>query len=224
MKKSTHKTDIFRKGVFSLVFVYFGFYTVRNHNYIPSPSELNEIHRKIWEEVKLPVSELRTGDLILRHGKGFVSDAMLSFSTNDPQYSHSGIVEIENGKAYVYHAVGGEENETNYTRREPIEVFCHPYSIHKFGIFRYNIEPEVIDEFVAQMKRYYQMKVEFDLDFDMYTDSKMYCSEMIYKAMGIATKGKNFIKMAYVMDKPYVAIDDLYLNEFCNPIFSYSYD
>lgn len=224
MKKKAHKTDIFRKGIFSLVFVYFGIYTIRNHNYIPSPSELNEIHRKIWEEVKLPISELRTGDLILRHGKGFVSDAMLSFSTNDPQYSHSGIIEIENGKAYVYHAVGGEENETNYTRREPIEVFCHPYSIHKFGIFRYNIEQDVLDEFVAQMKRYYQMKVEFDLDFDMYTDSKMYCSEMIYKAMGIATQGKNFIKMAYVMEKPYVAIDDLYLNEFCNPIFSYSYD
>lgn len=224
MSRKPNTGDIFRRGIFSLVFLYFGYYTVRNHNYIPSPRELNEIHKKLWEQVNLPVSELKTGDLILRHGKGFVSDAMLSFSTNDPQYSHSGIIEIENGQAFVIHAVGGEENETNYTRREPIAVFCHPYSIHKFGVFRFCIEDSVMDDFVAQMKRYYAQKIEFDLDFDMYTEEKMYCSEMIYKAMDIATKGKNFIPLARVMEKPYVAIDDLYLNGFCNPIFSYSYD
>jgi len=74
------------------------------------------------------------------------------------------------------------------------------------------------------MDEYYRRGVEFDFDFDMYTDDKMYCSEMIYKALLLATNNENYIPLSHVIEKPYVAIDNLYLNDHCNLIFCFNYD
>lgn len=179
----------------------------------------------MWEKVHLPVDSLRTGDLIVRLGRGFVSDALLSFSTKNPEYSHSGILEVENnGKVYVYHAIGGEENVSNKAKKERIELFCHPSAVHKFAIFRYDLPDSVLQDFVGRMRGYYDAGMEFDLDFDMNTLDKMYCSEMIYYAMDSAMKGNSFLQLSHVLEKPYMAIDDLYLNDYASPIFKYDYE
>ena len=47
---------------------------------------------------------------------------------------------------------------------------------------------------------------------------------MIYKALNVVTNEKNFIPLSTVMDKPYVAVDDLYLNDHCKFLFEYNYD
>lgn len=210
--------------MYTIVFGAFVFYTVKYIDYIPYPKRLSEDHRKKWVATGLDTSTLKDGDLVLRHSKGFVSDAILTFSTNDPQYSHSGIFRRKQGKPYVMHATGGEENVSNEMKWEPLELYCHPSAVFKFAVYRYDLPPEQLQHFLSLMDGYYKKGVEFDLDFDMYTDDKMYCSEMIYKALAIATNDENYVPLSEVLDKPYVAIDNLYLNDHCNLIFNYDYD
>ena len=57
----------------------------------------------------------------------------------------------------------------------------------------------------------------------MATDDKMYCSEMIYKGLVKVTGDPNYITLSKVIDKPYVAIDEMYLNPHCTQLFRYEY-
>lgn len=216
--------DRIRQGTFTMVFGAFVAYTVKYHDFNPYPKWLNEQSMKRWEAAGLDESKLQDGDLVLRHAKGFVSDAILPFSTNDPKYSHSGVVKKIKGKTYVLHASGGEENMSNTMKRDPIALYCHPDAIFKFGVYRLDLDSAQRTVFVEQMERYYREGMEFDFDFDMNTDEKMYCSEMIYKSLLVATNDKNYIPLSRVIEKPYVAIDNLYQNDHCNLIFEYEYD
>ena len=134
-----------------------------------------------------------------------------------------GIVKKINGQTFIYHATGGEENVSQKMKCEPIAIYCHPAATYKFGVFRWDLTDEQRTRFMEILDGYYKSGMEFDLDFDMTTDGKMYCSEMIYKALIAATGDKDYIALSNVIDKPYVAIDNLYLNPHCKNIFKYEY-
>lgn len=217
--------DRARQITFLAIFGWFCYYTAIYADFNPYPKWLNEKHKEMWKGAGIDESKLQDGDLVLRHSKGFVSDAILSFSTREPEFSHSGVVKKVNGKAYVYHATGGEEHVTNDMKRDHISLYCHPAAVFKFGIFRYDLPKEEMDQFMGIMDANYEKGVQFDLDFDMTTDETMYCSEMIYKAMEeVRGKEGNFLELSTVGHKPYVAIDDLYLNEHTTELYRYEYE
>ncbi|MFN8394432.1 MAG: hypothetical protein U0176_07145 [Bacteroidia bacterium] len=216
--------DRIRQGTYTIIFGFFVFYTIRYIDFNPYPKWLNEHQWQQWKAAGLDESTLMDGDLVLRHSKGFVSDAILTFQTQDPQFSHSGIVRKKDGKTFVYHATGGEENVSQKMKCDQIAIYCHPAATYKFGVFRWDLTDEQRERFVKRLDRWYDSGMEFDLDFDMTTNDKMYCSEMIYKGLVEATGDENYISLSKVIDKPYVAIDNLYLNPHCKQLFKYEYE
>lgn len=217
-------TDRLRQVFFLGIFGVFATHTYLTRTFIPYPKWLNEEHQRMWAAAKVDESELKDGDLILRHSRGFVSDAILSFSTREPEFSHSGIIRKVDGVTYVYHATGGEENVSNAMKRDKLALYCHPAAVFKFGIFRYDIPETEMEQFLAILDQNYADKMEFDLSFEMETDDRMYCSEMIYKAMeDVRGKERNFLGISGVGEKPYVAVDDLYLNDHTTEILRYEY-
>jgi hypothetical protein len=217
-------TDRIRQVIYTVIFAFFVFYTIRFIDFNPYPKWLSEKQMAQWKAAGLDESKLNDGDLVLRHSMGFISDAILTFQTQDPQYSHSGIVKKINGKTYIYHATGGEENVSQKMKRDPIAIYCHPAATYKFGVYCWDLADDQRKRFMDQLDYWYQSGMEFDLDFDMTTDDKMYCSEMIYKGLIKATGDPDYIALSNVIDKPYVAIDNLYLNPHCSRIFQYEYE
>lgn len=216
--------DILRKLFFAGLFITFTGYSVwATLNYDPKPKS-GEKTRKKWTEVPFDENILRTGDLIVRHGKGFVSECMLKFNNCEEKYSHSGIIHREGNKVYVYNSIGGESRENNKMLMEALDKFVHPDIAFNFGIYRYDLDSVHITTLDSLLGSYYKTGLEFDLDFDMYSEEKMYCSEMIYKSMIFVSKDKNYLPLSRVDGKPYVAIDDLYLNSHCKHILEYTYD
>lgn len=51
-----------------------------------------------WREAKPSYDSLKSGDLILRHGRGIISDAFMQLSVKEKKYSHSGLIHKEGGK------------------------------------------------------------------------------------------------------------------------------
>jgi hypothetical protein len=174
--------------------------------------------------LKLPDSSLlQNGDLIVRQGRGFISQAFLLFSKTDPRFSHAGFVSMENGKAYVYHAIGGEENKSNKLKKEALSSFCNPENSTEYGIFRYAFPVKTTSKIIPAAMQYYAAGLEFDTHMDLASDDKMYCSEFIYKILKDILPQKNIIPLSSISGKEYIAIDNLYLNKYCQAVFQYRY-
>jgi hypothetical protein len=198
----------------------FWFYKI----YEPDQANItSQSRQEKWAKAKPELGLLKTGDLICRHGRGVISNAFKSFSMRESKYSHTGIVSEEAGEFWVYHAIGGEENKSNKMRRDRLEIFCDPKFVHSFSSFRYDLDSIAMAEFIREIKGYYKTGLEFDTDFDLKTDDKMYCSEFIYKVLLKVSGNENYISLTRFSGYEYVAIDDLYLNSHTTQIYQFTY-
>ena len=179
--------------------------------------------QKQWTKAKPEVSGLKSGDLIFRHGRGFISNMLMSFGQREKKYSHAGIVSVENGIVYVYHCIGGEQNISNKLRKERLQVFCSPEDVHAFGIYRSDLSPEQMGTAMKSLSDFYKNELEFDTKFDLLSDDKMYCTEMIYKIFNGVAGEQNYISLSTAGGKNYVACDDLYLNSHFKQVYSFKY-
>jgi hypothetical protein len=176
-----------------------------------------------WKKAKPIYSDLRSGDLIFRHGRGFISNALMSLGQREQKYSHAGIVSVENGNVYVYHSIGGEQNISNKLRRDKLEEFCNPRDVHAFGIYRSDLNSDQIKTIMDNVAAFYKSELEFDTKFDLTNDDKMYCTEFIYKIFCSLPGNQNYISLSTVGGKEYVACDDVYLNPHCKEVYTYKY-
>lgn len=183
-----------------------------NHAKIPLPNETMSL--------KIPISDFKTGDIIFRDGRGIISSIFRKLSLTDKQFSHAGIIHIENEKRYVYHLIGGEDNPGNVMQKESLESFCSKSNAGAFGIYRSDLPGNLIDR-VATC--YFSRAIMFDLQFNLDTDDKMYCTEMVYKILTAVSGNKNYIPLTVVNEMKYVACDNIFLSPHCKKIFSMNY-
>ena len=178
---------------------------------------------KEWLKARPDFKSLKTGDIIFRHGRGFISNSLLIFSREDPRYSQCGIISFIHNRPYVYHSIGGEENITNKLRLDRLETFCNPDDIHSFGIYRFDLDDKQIHKVDSMASRFYKDGLEFDTEFDLKTDEKMYCTEFVYKILTNVVNDKNYIPLSDITGKIYVSCDKIYINPHCKKIYSYIY-
>jgi len=163
-------------------------------------------------------SSVHSADLILRTGKDYTSQLMRNLSLHDKTYSHSGIASWENDTLFVYHALGGEWNPKQKLRRDPFEIFCNPYENRGFGVYRYRINKLQEENIISLSKKLYAMGIIFDMKFDLLTDDKMYCSEFVYKTIKRATSDSINFNTTTLNHINFVAVDNLFINPFCEKI------
>jgi hypothetical protein len=169
-------------------------------------------------------SLVKTGDLVVRTGKDFTSETMRLLSKNDKTYSHCGVASIEHDSLFVYHSIGGEWNPDQKLRRDPFEIFCNPYENRGFGIFRYNMSASGNINFVKIVRKLYDRKIMFDMRFDLTSDDRMYCSEFVYKAVEQATDYKIVLPTTTINNAKFIALDNLFINNFCKEIKRVKFD
>jgi hypothetical protein len=184
----------------------------------------------------------RDGDLVVRDYNDRISNMIKSFSKTDPSYSHSGVVLVENGQPFVYHMYKDEGDDKGSIRKDSLHVFYDQRHNNGFGVFRYNLSNSECGRLKATLLNWQKKKVQFDNQFALKTDDKMYCSEMVAKLLKAATGGritfattkptdkerqlffllKNLPKNAPA-EEAIIAIDNLYINPNCTELKRYSY-
>jgi len=155
---------------------------------------------------------LQEGDILLRRGSGPDSYMLSQMNKTDKTYSHCGLVHFINSKPYVYHCIGGEDNPDQKMRLEPATQFCTPMYNKGIGLARMTLQPTQLAQLMTISAGIYATKPLFDLSFDLNTDTQLYCSEFVYKAVLQATGDAQFIPLSQGMGRNYVGIDDLYHN------------
>lgn len=166
-----------------------------------------------WSSLGFPLDRLQTGDLILRHSEGFSSDIFKGASKRENLYSHAGItIRNSDGTVDVYHMLGGVENPNFNLKKDSVQAFVSPTFAKAFAIYHYDLTDEERIHIDSLVRYYYKSNLQFDMDFDLKSDKKMYCSEFVYKVILFATHRKDYIHLSVENGKKFVGIDDLYLN------------
>ena len=195
-----------------------------------------------WKVINAVKDSIREGDLILRCGNDFISESLSDFSQMEKLYSHSGVAIMDNGTMYIYSNMAGDINPDEIMRRDVVDSFITPVHNIAIGIYRYDVITPELEKLKNIIRTHYINKLQFDMNFDLATDDKMYCAEMIAKSVeratgkrivfskSLITPGlkekylkklleKKIIPSAKVADqREYLALDNLYLNPHCREI------
>lgn len=190
--------------------------------------------KQSWDSINATKLVIKEGDLVCRTGFDYISKSLQSFNNKDKTYSHSGLLFKENGVWMVYHSIAGEdENPSECFKKEPLDSFINPEKKYCFGIFRYKIDSSEISCMHNKFSGFVTNKIKFDKLFDMKEDEKLYCSEAIAKSLLTCTNGRVKIpttirhikkmknegyKHLEGKEFEYWALDNLYLNEYCDSI------
>jgi len=166
----------------------------------------------------------KSGDVIVRNGNDEVSNTARSFNRKDKTYSHCGLVQVERDTVFVYHALGGNYNPSQKLLRQTLKDFCSDEDIDKVALFRYPLNDKERGILSAWILDRYGEGLPFDLFFNFQTDDKMYCSEFVFKGLN-AAKNDSLHKLQPQKDEViYVAIDDLYFNEWAKKVIEAKID
>lgn len=169
----------------------------------------------------LNVSALKDGDLIVRNGKGLVSHWFRKMSVKDPQFSHAGLIAIENNKVFVYHSY--QEGIPSGLIKESLIQFINPVLCDKYAVYRYDFND------ASRTKVKYTMKVDlssnlpFDDSFELKNGRPVYCSEWIHDCLNSSMGDSNFICTSTLKDFEYVSIENLYLTSHAKKILQQHY-
>lgn len=156
---------------------------------------------------------LQTGDLVFRLGNDMTSYLLSQMNQTDKSYSHCGIVAIESGKPVVYHAIGGEYNPDQKMRREAAEKWFSSTNNLSIGIARTDLDSVSLSKISNKIRLYYKEEKKFDMKFDLKTDDKLYCAEMIYKAVQSSINDSTYFPTTLMFDKIYIGVDNLGFNK-----------
>ncbi len=170
------------------------------------------------DSIYLQKKIVKSGDLILRTGKDFTSETFRKLSLKDKTYSHCGIASIEHDSVFVYHAIGGEWNPNQKLRRDPFEIFCNPFENRGFGIFRYTLNSKENKNLIYIVQKLYSAGIMFDMQFNLSSNDRMYCSEFVYKAVEQASQNKIILSTTTLNHIQFIAVDNLFINPACMKI------
>ena len=137
-----------------------------------SPIEKTDINKKL----------LKNGDLILRKGKSPESFVVYT-ADKSADFSHIGMVVSEANKLFVVHAV---PHKNKVLKKETIEQFLSKKNASKYAIYRANFSEKELQNVTQNVIEFYNNGVAFDNQYNLKTDDKMYCTELILKAFSKA--------------------------------------
>ena len=201
-----------------------------------------------WKVINVVADSIRAGDLVLRCGSDFISESLSDFSQKEKLYSHSGFAMMDNGTMYIYSNMAGDINPDEIMRRDMVDSFITPVHNVAVGVYRYDLTSTELEKLRKIVQAHYMNKLQFDMNFDLTTDDKMYCAEMIAKSVEQATEkriifskslitpglkekylkkllDKKVIPSAKVAEqREYLALDDLYINPHCREVTKIVFD
>jgi uncharacterized protein YycO len=176
----------------------------------------------------IDTSILKDGDVIFRRGTSFVSNMVLMADKNSP-YSHTGIVKIIQNTFYVVHSVPAEEpGGKDLAKIELLESFLRRDRATAVAVYRLKIENNHLSNYATEIAyNYANKKTPFDSDFNLIDDSRLYCTELVWKSYllaGIDLVDSTFNNINIPLSEgPYILPGTLLKSKYLKPIYSINF-
>lgn len=232
-----------RPGLFVVFIVLLFSCTIKDKKPAPVAPSANNAYSNFYRQIEEGKTSLQDGDLVVRSGNDITSQLIKNFNRKDKNYSHSGIVFFNDGVPFVYHILAGFENPDAKMVTDSLQIFCHPRHNHGFAIYRYAMDSSEIVKMKQLVSNWHRQGVRFDSTFNLRSDDRMYCSEMIQKALARATKNRIVVETvkptkaeahlastkipltaAQVQKLDIIPIDNLYINQHCRLVQRFDFN
>ena len=184
----------------------------------------------------------KDGDLIVRLTDDLVSEQVKLINEKDKSYSHAGIIFKINDTLKVYN-ISPDSADKDEIKLEPLDSFINPQKNISCALYRYSLSAKEIQSLKNTLDSFKVKNVTFDWQYNLATDDKMYCAELIYKSLAIATKNRITINQTYIPvnmrrlvyhffkkekvpdkvidDRKIITIDNLYLRPDCQRLMAF---
>ena len=189
------------------------------------PTDSPNIHIASY---KIDTSLLKDGDVVFRRGTSFVSNMVLMADENSP-YSHTGIIKTIDTAYYVIHSVPAEKfDEKDVTKIESLTNFLIRDRATAIAIYRLNFENDIIPIRAANIADVFaKQNIPFDSDFNLKDDSRLYCTELVWKSYllaGIDLVDNAFDNLDIPLSKgPYILPGTLLKSKYLKLIYSINF-
>lgn len=170
------------------------------------------------EQQVLPVELDDNAYLIVRLGDGYFSNIFRRVSSEEKRFSHSGIIHRVGQRYKVYHIEANELTGKGIVRDEPLESFVT--HSEEWAIYAINAPDSVKTEIVRQARIFFERKIPFDLDFDLASDDKLYCSEMVAKSINNAFGEELITPGLHIAGRYFYGLDDIYMHRLFHCIYN----
>lgn len=179
-------------------------YGSQQYNPVDEKKTLSE--PPLQEKVNYDEIKFENGDVIFRRGISLESQAIIAFD-GENGFSHVGLIRIKNSQIEVIHASYGEDGQTGESIiSESIEQFLKPLSSNFAEVYRFNgANKSITVSALKQAEIFLEKKTPFDKDFNLDSENKIYCTELVwraYKEAGIDLTGGKFDRIPYLYVNP----------------------
>ncbi len=129
------------------------------------------------------ISSLHDGDIILRHGYGFVSDMIVETLNDSTGISHCAILTQYKGHWIVIQSVSSTLSDVDGVQWQDLNTFIRQSKKNSVVVMRYRHGKNDSDlaRIGARAKYYLDKKIPFDNAFDLFDSTSFYCSEILWK-------------------------------------------
>lgn len=147
------------------------------------------VHYRVTSQIFFDKELFQDGDLLFRKGKGIFSGFFSAAGKEKSSYSHVGLVSIKGNKIFVIHTEASELTGIGFAKIEPIDVFLDDDNAYYASLYRLKGNTEIYGKNAVKIaETFVKMHIPFDTAFDMKTEDKLYCTELVwlaYKKVGI---------------------------------------
>ncbi len=159
------------------------------------------------------IDSIEDGDIILRHGFGFVSDMIVKTLKEKYSLSHCAIICKRPDKISVIHSVSQSLTSKDGVQEQDLKDFIRDSQENSIIVVRYINNHSKKNSAISEKARYYLRKnIAFDNAFDIKDSSSIYCSELIWLVIKNefnddifdlkTSNAKDIQKLKYFFDSP----------------------
>ncbi|MFS8083952.1 MAG: YiiX/YebB-like N1pC/P60 family cysteine hydrolase [Ginsengibacter sp.] len=218
------------------------FFAACGQNDIQTTTKLLSASQKTALRIDSLKQIAKDGDLIVRLTDDLVSEQVKLINEKDKSYSHAGIIFKINDTLKVYN-ISPDSADKDEIKLEPLDSFINPAKNISCALYRYTLSGKEIQSLKNTLDSFKSKNVTFDWQYNLATDDKMYCAELIDKSLAIATKNRVTINQTYIPvnmrrlvyhffkkekvpdkvidERKIITIDNLYLRPDCQRLMSF---
>ena len=128
------------------------------------------------------IEMMRDGDIILRHGYGFVSDLITETLSEKTNVSHCAIFVKNDTSMHVIHSVSQSLSDYDGVQMQDLKRFINDSKKNSVIVLRYKTQQNEDPSLISKNAHYYlDKKVPFDNNFDITDSTEFFCSELLWK-------------------------------------------
>ncbi len=175
-------------------------------------------YRLSKDEYKL----IKDGDIILRHGYGFVSDMIVQTLEEDLAISHCAIIVKNDSAINVIHSVSQTVSDFDGVQVQDIRQFVHESKMNSIIVLRYRYNDKQNAASVSERASYYlDRRIPFDLSFNIEDTTRFFCTEFIWKVFLDALEVDIFERKYGNNQKEFYKFDVFFDTELFEVVFSH---